>query len=170
MANLRSRIKRVGFGAGVVLALSGLVVSGVAAYGGTPPAHAAVVAAPASGTLVMLVPSRIADSRAGLSLGTFRPLEREDLQIAARGGVPLTGAAGAVLNVTVVNPQRGGFVTVWPSQFAKPNTSNINFPAGQTIANNVIVKLISSDGTISIYNGSAGTVDVVVDVEGYIAA
>jgi hypothetical protein len=46
-----------------------------------------------------------------------------------------------------------------------PTVSNLNFSAGQTVANLVTVPL-STTGVVSIYN-SAGSTDVVVDVEGY---
>ncbi len=60
------------------LALPLLVGGGMAVYAGssaagTQPAVAAF-AAPASGSVVLLTPSRIADSRIGLSFLTFRRL------------------------------------------------------------------------------------------------
>ncbi len=120
--------------------------------------------------VIMLTPSRIADSRIGMSFNTFHSLENQDLQIVGRGGVPLTGVSGVFLNVTVVSPQSSGFLTVWPFDVPRPNVSNVNFQAGQNIANTVVVQLPLNDGTVRIFNGSAGDVDVLVDVEGYVAA
>ena len=53
-------------------------------------------------------------------------------------GVP--HVAGAILNVTVTDPASAGYVTVWPCGQAQPTASNLNFAAGQTIANSVTVQ------------------------------
>jgi hypothetical protein len=71
----------------------------------------------------------------------------------------------AVLNVTATNTKSSGFLTVFEAGTTQPTVSNLNFDAGQTVANLVTVSL-SAAGAVSIY--SSGTdVDVVVDVEGY---
>ncbi len=70
------------------------------------------------------------------------------------------------LTVTAVNPQRSGHFTVWSGTGSRPNSSNVNFVAGKDMATTVIVP-IASNGTISVYNGSAGSTDIVVDVQGF---
>src|SRR5207245_5910207 len=87
------------------------------------------------------------------------------LQVAGRGEVPAQGVAAVVLNVTVTNPTAPSFLTVWPTGSLLPNASNLNFTAGQTIANRVIVKL-GANGQVDIYN-LQGHTDVVVDVNGW---
>ena len=91
------------------------------------------------------------------------------MQVTGKGGVPATGVASVVLNVTVVTPQTAGYITVWPSGIAKTNTSNLNFQAGQNIPNTVIVP-VGTDGKIQLFNGSAGTTHLLVDVTGYTIA
>jgi hypothetical protein len=54
---------------------------------------------------------------------------------------------------------------VWPDLTTRPLASDLNFVAGQTIANLVIVKL-GSNGKVDIYN-AAGNTDVIVDVVGW---
>jgi hypothetical protein len=152
---------------GVAVTALVLLFSGLPAFGNTTSAHAQSPNPPASGTVVSLVPNRIADSRIGLSFATFSASEQQDLQVTGRGGVPLTGVGAVILNVTAVNSQAQGFLTVWPDDFGRPNTSNVNFASHDTIANTVIVK-VQADGAIGLFNGSAGTLDVLVDVEGYI--
>jgi len=78
--------------------------------------------------------------------------------------VPATASA-AVLNITVTNTTEPGFVTVYPGGGTLPLVSNLNFTAAETVANLVTVPL-SSAGIATIYN-SAGSTDVIVDVEGY---
>ncbi|MCX5146440.1 PKD domain-containing protein [Streptomyces sp. NBC_00320] len=114
-----------------------------------------------------LAPSRFVDTREGLgtSKGQVSGYGSFGVQIADRGSVP-KGATAVALNVTVTNPQEAGHVTVFPSGQSAPTTSSVNFGAGQTIANSVIVP-VGADGKISIRNGSWKGTDVIVDVVGY---
>jgi hypothetical protein len=124
-----------------------------------------------AGAFGAVTPTRIADSRVPLQLsGALPGRGTAQLQINGRGDVPATGVAAVVLNVTAVSPTDAGYLTVWPSGIARTTTSNLNFQAAQTIANTVVVPVgcLDSAGKISIFNGSAGTVQVVVDVSGYI--
>ena len=84
----------------------------------------------------------------------------------AAAGVP-AGATAVSLNVTATETTGAGFVTVYPCDAAQPNTSNLNFVAGQTIANAVLAKP-SAAGTICLFN-SIGT-ELIVDVGGYLPA
>ena len=166
MTQRTSSRNRLYLGAGAVVASAALLFSAVSAN--AAPATAASATPPASGTTVMVNPSRIADSRPGGSaFDTFPAYRANDFQVAGRGGVPLTGVAAVILNVTAVDPSTSGYLTVWTWGTPQPDTSNVNFTAGQNVANTVIVRL-SADGVITLYNGSAGDVDVLVDVEGYI--
>jgi glycine rich protein len=85
------------------------------------------------------------------------------VQVTGNDSIP-SGAIAAVLNVTSVAPAAAGYLTVYPEGGAQPGVSNINYTAGQTSANRVIVPL-SSSGQISVYSSAAS--DVVVDVSGY---
>jgi hypothetical protein len=89
------------------------------------------------------------------------------LQVTGRGGVPTTDVAAVALNVTVVAPASGGYVTVYPSGLTRPGVSNVNFSAGHTIANQVTVP-VGADGSIKLYNGG-GTAHLVADVMGWYA-
>ncbi len=88
-----------------------------------------------------------------------------NVKIAGRGSIPATGVGSVALNVTVTNPTANSYMTVWPKGQAQPNASNLNYTAGTTIPNMVIVPL-SSSGEISIFN-EAGKTDVIVDVLGW---
>jgi hypothetical protein len=74
--------------------------------------------------------------------------------------------SAVALNLTVTNPKAGGFVTAYPSGGSRPNTSSLNFSAGQTVANLAVVP-VGPDGTVELYNGSGGTIALVADVSGY---
>jgi len=128
-------------------------------------------ASSAPGSFTSLTPQRLLDTRYGNGAPkrAVNPGETVLLQVAGRGGVPAAGgASAAVLNVTVTAPTAGGFITVWGSG-SRPTASNLNFVPGQTVPNLVVVRL-SPSGTVSLYNGSSGTVQLVADVSGYYRA
>ncbi len=109
-----------------------------------------------------VAPTRLLDTR---TLSTpVRPGETVVLPVAGTSGVPATATAAA-LNVTAVAPTAAGYLTVYPSLEAKPLASNLNFVAGQVVANSVIAKL-GTNGAVSIFN-PFGNTDVVVDLNGY---
>jgi uncharacterized protein (DUF1501 family) len=116
-------------------------------------------------------PVRILDSRSGIGLGrVFRigPGQTIDLPVAGQGPVPAAGAAAATMNVTVTGCDSPSYLTVWPAGEPRPNTSILNFVAGQTVPNLVISKL-GAAGQVSIFN-AFGTVDVIVDLLGWFPA
>ena len=69
----------------------------------------------------------------------------------------------AMLNVTVTAPRAAGFATVWPCDAERPATSNLNFAAGETVANAVLAK-VSSSGTVCITSNVA--INTIVDLSG----
>jgi uncharacterized protein (DUF1800 family) len=80
-----------------------------------------------------------------------------------------TRAVGVSANVTVVGPQSGGHLVFAGAGGALPPTSTINFSTGQVRANNTILA-VGAAGGASVYAGlTSGTVDLVVDVNGYFA-
>ena len=113
-----------------------------------------------------LTPARLADSRSGLGLAApVAAGQSADLQVTGLGGVPASGVSGVVLNLTATAATSPSWLAVRPagSQFA--STSNLNFRAGETVANRVLVG-VGGAGKVSIQNG-AGSVQVVVDVVGW---
>jgi hypothetical protein len=121
-----------------------------------------------AGSFVSLAPARVLDTRSGVgatqaqvpSGGTVH------LQVAGQGGVPGAGVPAVVLNVTVTEPTRAGYVTVHADGAGRPTASNLNFVAGQTVPNLVIAP-VGSNGKVALYNGSAGTISLIADVSGY---
>src|SRR5262249_139843 len=76
-----------------------------------------------------------------------------------------TGVSAVVLNVTVTNTSASSFLTVFPTGGALPLASNLNWVAGQTVPNRVMIEM-GAGGQVSIFN-LAGSVDVVVDLNGW---
>jgi alpha-tubulin suppressor-like RCC1 family protein len=84
------------------------------------------------------------------------------LQVTGRGGVP-SDATSVVLNVTVTDPEAAGYITAYPCGTPRPNASNLNYTTGQTIPNNVIVK-IGVNGTICLFTQQ--TTNLIADING----
>jgi hypothetical protein len=85
-------------------------------------------------------------------------------------GVP-SGARAVMLNVTVANPAGAGWLALWPVGASYSGTSNMNFPAGTlSIANGALAPLSACAppcGDLNVLSAITGTLDVVLDVEGY---
>ena len=120
---------------------------------------------------VPISPIRIADTRPSSGKpyagDTLLPCGTLNVQVSGIGGIP-SGAVGIVANITVVSPSSPGYLSIYPADSIRGIFSNINFIPGQVVANLVEVPLNPSNGQITIYNGSNGAANVVVDVEGYI--
>jgi hypothetical protein len=126
-------------------------------------------AADAPGMFAPVTPARLLDTRRGLGAPAAVPAGTSiSLKVAGQGGVPPSDISAVVLNVTVTQPATLGFVTVWGGG-ARPNASNVNFAAGETVPN-LVVTPVSSGGYVTLYNGAAGTVQLIADVYGYYVA
>ncbi|MFE5720294.1 peptidoglycan recognition protein family protein [Streptomyces erythrochromogenes] len=118
---------------------------------------------------VPVLPKRLMDTREGVGVPKAKIAAGEvaTLKVAGVQGVPAYGVTSVALNVTATNPTEAGHVSVYPNGVARPSTSNLNFTAGQTIPNLVVVPV--QDGIVQFYN-SAGTVDLIADINGYFLA
>jgi hypothetical protein len=117
-------------------------------------------------------PMRIADTRpgsgqpyAGQTVGNQGTL---NVTVLGVGGVPATGVADVIFNLTAVGPTAPTFVTAYPAGLARPLASSLNVGTGQIIGNLVEVA-VGSGGQVSFFN-AAGSVDLVVDVQGYVSS
>jgi hypothetical protein len=120
---------------------------------------------------MMSPPQRLYDSRPTERPGAIdlpaQPLERNtqrSMVLTGVAGVPSTGVAALVLNVTAVNPEGAGFLTVYPCGGERPEVSNLNFVPGSITANAVLVAP-GAGGRVCFFANT--TTDVVVDVGGW---
>ena len=119
-------------------------------------------------------PIRILDTRAGQpgcdNPGAKIPGQTSRTQTAAGrtcDGLTIPSGAKALLgNITTVQ-SGGGFLTLYPSDAAKPNVANSNFAANQVLNNVFTVGLGAGDGAFKIFVTT--DTDVVVDITGYYA-
>ena len=124
-----------------------------------------------AGRFNALVPARRFDSRINQnSNGTIVPIgQAGTFTLALVGQLPSASHWSSVLvNITATNATAGGFFTVYPAGDTLPKASNLNFTAGQTVANAVIVKVgptPAANSGITIFN-AFGTTDFIVDILG----
>jgi hypothetical protein len=90
-----------------------------------------------------------------------------DVQVAGTNGLPTRSIAGAMLNL-IVTPVAAGYLRAWPVGQAEPALTMIDFNAGDWRAGAAIIKP-GTDGKIRIKNGSSGTINLIVDLQGWFA-
>jgi uncharacterized protein YkwD len=77
-------------------------------------------------------PKRLLDSRASGTATTFK--------VSVAGSVS-ADAVAVTVNATVTGAAGAGFLTAYPCGIPAPNASNVNFDAGQTVPNQVTVRI-----------------------------
>jgi hypothetical protein len=116
-------------------------------------------------------PARVLDTRNGTGAAKGK--------VAAYGSIPVNIAgyyynsgvafdSGDVsVHLTVTDTSGSGYLTAYSNDSASmPTASSLNFTAGQTVSNTLIVP-VGGSGKIRIYNGSTGSVDIVADITGF---
>jgi hypothetical protein len=113
-----------------------------------------------SGVSVSVVgPTRLIDTRS--SVGVVPGGQVLQINVRANSAVP-ADSTGVLVNVTAVDQQAGGYVTVYPcGQLIL--ASNVNFIPGRTVAN-LASTPIHSSGNICLYVSS--TTHLIVDLAG----
>jgi hypothetical protein len=167
----RSRWAAIGAAVGVTLGAGGLTIAGATSSD--------------SSSIISITPTRILDTRDPVDLGLAGPFVSavgQDLQVTgpivtSSGTQTIVphGATGVLLNVTVVLPTAAGFVSIRPAGTpGPPETSNLNFEAGDITPNAVFVALPTDGpdtGKIEITYDAFGTpgpsTDILGDVVGY---
>ena len=117
-----------------------------------------------------LTPVRICDTRTGEPQNQCTghapgPSQAMQVTVVGQGGVPSSGVAAVVLNVTAIGSAASGYLTVYPYGISQPSASNVNYRAGEVVPNRVMVPL-GKGGMIAIYSGN-GDPNVAVDVSGW---
>jgi hypothetical protein len=93
---------------------------------------------------------------------------------AAQGGstsncglVANSNTAAVAVNLTVVLPAAGGFITAYPSGVTAPTAATVNFNAGDVKGNFAIVKVQQAGAAPNLNVYSTSLTDVVGDVVGF---
>ncbi len=115
-----------------------------------------------------VVPERVVDTRNGIgaAAGKVAPSEPLAFEVVGAAGVPDDGAAVAVaLNVTAVDPNGPGYLTVWPCGAPMPEASNVNYMASGDVEPNAVLVQLDETGEVCVY--TFDDVHVLVDVSGW---
>ncbi|HEY7525008.1 MAG TPA: hypothetical protein VH720_15265 [Candidatus Limnocylindrales bacterium] len=119
---------------------------------------------------VDVTPARILDSRNGIGLsGFFTSGTARSFTVRGVGGVPNDPDVVAVTgNLTVVQQNAAGNAALTTSPTNSPATSTVNFTAGGSRANGIVIAL-ANDGTLSavVNNGPGKRAHLIFDVTGY---
>ncbi len=128
-------------------------------------------AATAAGSFTAVAPSRLLDTRIGLGAPRARVSTSGTVRVVVTGrnGIPARGVASVFLNVTVVDPANQGYLTVFAGGGTRPTASNLDFRPHQTVPD-LVLTAVGADGSVAVFNGSGGPVDVLADVVGYVRA
>jgi hypothetical protein len=140
--------------------------------------HDTIAQYPGYGEYVGVDPARVLDTRSGVggTLGKAAAGQRVNVDATAPATVPDDAWAVAV-NVTVTEPDTAGFLTVVPGGASftdskgQPLASNLNFAAGQTVPNLVVVGVFDANGIptgVLSAQVNAGSAHIVMDVVGYV--
>ncbi|MEU7599946.1 PKD domain-containing protein [Streptomyces sp. NPDC040724] len=137
----------------------------------TDPANQAEVvnefqAMTAGSDFVPYAPTRLLDTRDGTGAvkGKVAPYSSTRVKVGGNGAIP-AGITAVVLNLTVTNTTSAGHITAFAEESERPTTSNVNFEAGQTVPNLVIVPV--KNGYVELANRGSESVDLIADVTGY---
>jgi hypothetical protein len=165
----------------LAVAVFGALVAGPAAPPASP-AAAQTAGLGSGGEYHPLTPARIYDTRypaldsapAGAKPVTTGAGSTFDVQLLGRGGIPTSAAnvLAVVLNVTVADTSRSGYLSIWGKGASASTSSLINFSAGQNVPNVAIVRPGSNgQATIKLVSEQAsnGAANVIVDVFGWIS-
>ncbi|PVZ60206.1 hypothetical protein C9424_02785 [Arthrobacter sp. H-02-3] len=123
--------------------------------------HAGTPSSP--GTFSAVAPARLLDTRK--SSGAVSGGSSVSFMAGGKSGIP-TNASAVVLNLTATETKSYGFLTAYAAGSSKPSPSTLNYSAGQTVSNLVVVPL-GTDGKVTVSNTSSGSAQVIADVEGY---
>jgi hypothetical protein len=128
---------------------------------------------PAGASFVSLEPARLLETRTGAGLSTIDGAQYgigarvadtvTVLPVAGRAGIPTT-VGSVVLNVTVTDPKKAGFIVAFDCDDPRPNAATVNFALGATVSN-MVVAPVASNGAVCIYTMAA--THLVVDVIAY---
>ena len=122
-------------------------------------------------TYVPIAAVRVLDTRHNVGLnGAFTANTARTWPVGGVGAID-PAAVAVTGNLTVTGQTAPGFVAVTVDPTTNPASSTINFPLGQTRANNVTIPLSATGSLSAVYKGASGKkTGLVFDVTGYFLA
>jgi len=135
---------------------------------------------PAGAQYQGIQPTRICDTRTGGASCSMGALGRDVLPVAGIDGIPAITSShppvAVIANLTAIAPSQATYLVTYPALSpTPPGASDVNVTAGEVLPNLVVVQLAPPNadppagdvpGDVYLYN-AAGSVNVVVDIEGW---
>jgi hypothetical protein len=121
------------------------------------------------GAMHLRTPKRVVDTRSGLNgfhHGALRAGTTMSPNLRTLAGLP--GNAGAVAaTVTVIGPTRSGSLVADATHTTRPAAPLLDFTAGRAVSQYAVLPLSDIQG-LSLYNTSSGSMQVTIDVVGFL--
>ena len=117
----------------------------------------------APGVFSAVKPTRLLDT--GSSSGAVAGGRTVSFKAGGTTGIP-ANASAVVLRITAFGTKSLGYLTAYATGSPMPSTSNLNYSAGQTVSNGVVVP-VGTDGKVTVANTSSGSAQIIADVTGY---
>ncbi len=112
-------------------------------------------------------PSNLSGTQAQCNGHTLTAGQVLSVKVAEVGNVPSSGVTAVALNLTALGETATtGYLSVDPAT-TPPQTSDLNWDAPSSTVPNFVIATLNSSGDITIYNGSSGSVNVLVDLYEY---
>lgn len=141
------------------LLVAGGAAAAMAAAGATVLGASPASAAPLVPVLLPVAPVRLYDSREPGALGPI-----SDGQIDTLTNSP-DAALGYLMNVTVVDTQGFGWITVFSAEQSSVDTSTLNwYGSGQTLVNTAYTYIRAADAGIKVSCGGDGQANYILDL------
>jgi surface antigen len=114
-------------------------------------------------------PTRVLDTRTGLGAPKARLAAGGTLTLplAGKAGIPATGAAAVLLDVSAATPTTAGWLTTWPAGTTRPAAPQLRYEAAGA-ATGLVEARLGTNGAVTIH--STAQTDVLVDVVGWLPA
>jgi secreted trypsin-like serine protease len=111
-----------------------------------------------------IAPVRVVDTRENAAGRAARRVKAgETLVVSTQAATP-AGATGVIATLTTTEPLGPGYLTVYPCDRGRPDTSSLNYARGETIPNTVITAL-AADRSLCVF--SYADTHVIVDISAW---
>jgi len=119
--------------------------------------------ASSDGEVFTAVQDRLIDTRNSTAIPAGGTV---DVMVAGNDGIP-TAFGAAVLNLTTTGQQNPGYLRVWPTGQPMPTDTSVDSFQASTSTSDLVIAKPGDQGAVSVYNGSSGTIQLIVDLQGW---
>ncbi|MGW3289004.1 hypothetical protein ACWDR3_30640 [Streptomyces sp. NPDC001002] len=122
--------------------------------------------APSGGGVFTAVQDRLLDTRTSTAIPAGGSVS---VAVAGNDGIP-TSFGAAALNLISTGQQAPGYLRVWPTGQTMPSITSVDNFQASTSTSDLVIAQPGTQGAVSIYNGSSGTIQLIVDLQGWFSS